>query len=136
MTIDITTRAMISDITPEHAFRVYGHGDAVWRLTWLPEHRLTREQAHAGMELDEILSNPDVVYDDTAHNRAAERASRLGVDVEHAVILLAQRMAARMDRETGLGAAPVDLPEPILTSWFAGAPTPITSGARSRRLWS
>ncbi|WP_067687003.1 hypothetical protein [Nocardia jejuensis] len=138
MTIDITIRAMTSDITPENAFRVHGHGETVWRLSWLPEHRLTRDQARAGMELDEILSDPEVVFDDDAHGRAAERAARLGVGVEHAVVLLAQRLASRMDRGSGRGSVAVEAPEPITARWSSAsaAPVSMTSGARSRHLWS
>lgn len=136
MTIDITHRVMTSDITPEFAFR--GHGQPGWRLSWLPEQQLTREQAHAGMELDEILSDPEVVFDDGAHSRAADRAARLGIVVEHAVIMLAQRMAERMHHPD-----PVPLPDPdvadaVLSGWYSptGPRTPATSGARSQHLWS
>ncbi|WP_194852981.1 hypothetical protein [Nocardia sp. SYP-A9097] len=140
MTIDITHREMTSDITPEYARRA--HGEQMWSLSWLPEQRLTREQAHAGMELDEILSDPEVVFDDAAHSEAAERAARLGILVEHAVVMLAQRMAERMHHD----ALPhhrtdIELPEPLLRGWYGGtlipgALAPSASGARSQHLWA
>ncbi|QLY28382.1 hypothetical protein [Nocardia huaxiensis] len=138
MTIEFSTRAMTSDITPEYAVRAHGYGEPVWRLTWLPEHRLTREQAHAGMELDEILSDPTIVYDDDAHSRAADRAARLGILVEHAVIMLAQRMADRMDRDgtaSGSDSGP-EWPEPSQPEWPVAQQTPAISGARSQHLWA
>ncbi|WP_405137296.1 hypothetical protein [Nocardia sp. NBC_01388] len=141
MTIDINQREMTSDITPE--FARCAQGEQVWSLSWLPEQRLTREQAHAGMELDEILSDPEVVFDDAAHSEAAERAARLGILVEHAVVMLAQRLAERMHRET-LPPCPADaelpplpqLPEPMLTGWFTATYAPATTGARSQHLWA
>lgn len=80
--IDITTTAMTSTISPEYAIREHRGSEAVWRLSWLPTHRLTHEQARAGMELDEILSDPAVVYDEAAHLWAADLATRVGIGVE------------------------------------------------------
>ncbi|MFI1916491.1 hypothetical protein [Nocardia sp. NPDC020380] len=135
MTIQISTRAMTSDVSPEYAIRVAGKSGA-WRLSWLPELRLTGEQARAGMELDEILSDPDIVYDETAHERAAVRARRLGIPVEHAVIVLVQRMNERMARADAAewGAEP----EPAGTNPRAGGRrdcAPVAAGARSRHRW-
>ncbi|MFI6865668.1 hypothetical protein [Nocardia sp. NPDC050406] len=127
MAIDMTDRAMTSDITPEYAFRVPGPGARIWRLSWLPEHRLTREQARAGMELDELLSDPEVVYDAVAHALAADLARRLGVLVEHAVIMLAVRTADRLDPDSAARREPV----------LSGPSThlPAVSGARSQQRW-
>ncbi|MEC3956326.1 hypothetical protein VMT65_25030 [Nocardia sp. CDC153] len=69
---------------------------AHWQLSWLPARHLTREQARAGMELDEILSDPAIVEDEAAHLWAADLATRLGIGVERAVLLLARRLAQRM----------------------------------------
>ncbi|WP_024804952.1 hypothetical protein [Nocardia sp. BMG51109] len=113
MTIETTDWAMISDRTPERAFRVDGAGAAVWRLSWLPEHRLTRAQALAGMELDELLSDPTAVHDETAHQRVAQCAAALGVRYEEAVILLSRRMITRMRRHSG-GRSPRES-EPVLS---------------------
>lgn len=96
MTVDTTDWTMISDITPESAYRQTGSGAAVWRLSWLPDRLLTREQALAGMELDEILSDPDIVHDRHAHADAAVLAGRVGIIWEQAVILLSKRMLARL----------------------------------------
>lgn len=135
MTIQISTRAMTSDVSPEYAIRVAGKSGA-WRLSWLPELRLTGEQARAGMELDEILSDPDIVYDETAHVRAAVRARRLGIPVEHAVIVLVQRMNERMERAH---AAEWEAePEPVGSNPRRGDRrdwAPVASGARSRHRW-
>ncbi|WP_433603044.1 hypothetical protein ACQPXH_15590 [Nocardia sp. CA-135953] len=96
MTVDTTDWTMISDITPESAYRQTGAGTAVWRLSWLPDRLLTREQALAGMELDEILSDPDIVHDRHAHADAAILAGRVGIVWEQAVILLSKRILARL----------------------------------------
>lgn len=137
MTIAITHRAMTSDITPEFAIR--GKGEQLWSLSWLPAQTLTREQARAGMELDEILSDPDVVFDDDAHCEAADRAAALGILVEHAVIMLAQRMAERTHPRAAT-ARPEDIgpAEAVMAGWYSTpAPrTPAASGARSRHLWA
>ncbi|MEV6281073.1 hypothetical protein [Nocardia sp. NPDC051832] len=89
---------MTSDVTPESAYRDASAG--CWRLTWLPERRLTREQARAGMELDEILSDIESVHDQTAQARAAELADQLGMLSEQAVIRLSKRVIQRMQDES------------------------------------
>ncbi|WP_063813761.1 hypothetical protein [Nocardia anaemiae] len=109
MTVDTTDWTMISDITPESAYRQIGSGAAVWRLSWLPDRPLTREQALAGMELDEILSDPDIVHDRHAHADAAILAGRVGIIWEQAVILLSKRVLARLrQRSNGIQDDPVD----------------------------
>ncbi|WP_067537477.1 hypothetical protein [Nocardia crassostreae] len=136
MTIDIGPEAMVSDVSPEYAFRVSGRGETVWRLSWLPEHRLTRDQARAGMELDEILSNPDIVEDTTAHGLAGDRAASLGIAVEQAVLVLARRTVERV--HGGLPAAwtaEIDTTEPLLSGWYTPGHVASTSGARSQHLW-
>ncbi|WP_054814814.1 hypothetical protein [Nocardia arizonensis] len=96
MHIHATDWTITSEITPEWAYRVAdGHG-AVWRLTWLPDRRLTREQALAGMELDEIVSVPAAVDDRFAQARARCCADRLGILWELAVILLWKQMQVRL----------------------------------------
>lgn|GEM_PF-4363347 len=102
MTIETTDWAMTSDRTPEYAWRNPGAGVAVWRLSWLPEHRLSHAQARAGMELDELLSDPAVVHDEPAHRKVAAHAATLGVQYEHAVILLSRRMIERLRRHSGV----------------------------------
>ncbi|MFE4459960.1 hypothetical protein ACFROC_21605 [Nocardia tengchongensis] len=136
MTIDITTRAMTSDISPEYALREYRRGQAVWRLSWLPAHHLTHEQAQAGMELDEVLSDPAVVYDEAAQLWAADLATRLGIGVERAVILLAQRLAERLHREEWSEQGS-DGPTAALLGWGRGAAVGhgAGSGARSQHRW-
>ncbi|MEV4237691.1 hypothetical protein AB0J47_21220 [Nocardia sp. NPDC049737] len=109
MTVDTTNWTMISDITPESAYRQIGSGAAVWRLSWLPDRLLTREQALAGMELDEILSDPDIVHDRHAHADAAILAGRVGIIWEQAVILLSKRILTRLrQRPSGIQDDPVD----------------------------
>jgi len=109
MTVDTTDWTMISDITPESAYRQTGSGTAVWRLSWLPDRLLTREQALAGMELDEILSDPDIVHDRHAHADAAILAGRVGIIWEQAVILLSKRILARLrQRPNGIQDDPAD----------------------------
>lgn len=134
MTIDITTRAMTSDISPEYALREYRRGEVVWRLSWLPALHLTHEQARAGMELDEVLSDPEVVYDEAAHLWAADLATRLGIGVERAVILLAQRLAERLHREDLPDEEP-ECPAGMLLGWGTAAQGAAVTGARSQHLW-
>ncbi|WP_228000537.1 hypothetical protein [Nocardia australiensis] len=98
MNVHITEWTMISDITPESAYRTIRSGDAVWRLSWLPDQLLTRAQAQAGMELDEILSDPSGVHDRLAHYEAARRADTVGIIWQQAVILLFKRIAGRLHR--------------------------------------
>jgi hypothetical protein len=96
MNVHATEWTMISDITPESAYRTNGPGDRNWRLSWLPDRLLTREQAFAGMELDEILSNPAGVHDRIAQAEATKRADTVGIIWEQAVILLSKRIVARL----------------------------------------
>ncbi|WP_433191953.1 hypothetical protein ACQP1G_24735 [Nocardia sp. CA-107356] len=100
MTVQATDWTMISDLSPESAYRETGSGAAVWRLSWLPERRLTREQARAGMELDEILSDLDSVHDRHAHADAAILAGTLGIIWEEAVIRLSKRILTRLHQRT------------------------------------
>ncbi|WP_330230201.1 hypothetical protein OHA40_30050 [Nocardia sp. NBC_00508] len=98
MTIHATEWTMTSDITPEAAYRDTDTTDG-WRLSWLPDRRLTRTQALAGMRLDELLSDPRMVHDRMAQARVEVYADELGILRDHAVILLAKRMAARLEQE-------------------------------------
>ncbi|WP_225732176.1 MULTISPECIES: hypothetical protein [unclassified Nocardia] len=99
MTLYTTESTIISDITPEWAARDTPGADRAWRLSWLPDRRLTREQATAGMELDELLSDPDRVHDRMQLARIDDCADRLGLLRDHAIILLAKRIAARVQTE-------------------------------------
>ncbi|QIS05513.1 hypothetical protein F5X71_27220 [Nocardia brasiliensis] len=95
MALYITAWSMTSDTTPEYASRTADHGDKAWCLSWLPQRLLTFEQARAGMELDELLSDPESVHDGMALALADNCAGRIGLLREQAVLLLAKRMAAR-----------------------------------------
>lgn len=93
MTIYECSRSMTSSVTPdEWAWRVVGDDEPAWRLSWLPN-QLTREQAWAGMQLQEILSHPDPASDHDAHARAL--SDRLGLTVQQTLHLLHQRMLDR-----------------------------------------
>ncbi|TCJ97053.1 hypothetical protein [Nocardia alba] len=85
MAIFRTDRTIGSDRTPERA--TLGD-DGRWRLTWLPEFALTREQAIAGVRLDEILSDPALVNDRMAIAEATTCADRIGIILDQAVIRL------------------------------------------------
>ncbi|WP_174416472.1 hypothetical protein [Nocardia concava] len=89
------------------------------------------------MELDELLSDPGVVYDEQAHAMAAVHAARLGIGVDRAVILLAQRLAERMHLGGGAAARDDDdVPNtPIVVDVFGESRRPAHAGARSRHLW-
>ncbi|MFD0360068.1 hypothetical protein ACFQZZ_01215 [Nocardia sp. GCM10030253] len=101
MNVHTTEWTMISDISPESAYRTTGSGEAVWLLSWLPDRLLTREQALAGMELDEILSDPHGVHDRDVQSEATKRADAVGIDWEQAVILLSKRILARLRQHSG-----------------------------------
>ncbi|ONM47921.1 hypothetical protein [Nocardia donostiensis] len=96
MSIYIDRWSMTSDITPETAERAVGGPSEVWRLSWLPGRLLSFDQARAGMELDEIVSDPALVHDRMALARGAMCADALGIIWEQAVLLLYKRMAARL----------------------------------------
>uniref|UniRef100_UPI0024551EF3 hypothetical protein n=2 Tax=Nocardia TaxID=1817 RepID=UPI0024551EF3 len=116
MTIYATDWSMTSDITPETAHRVPGEHATPWRLSWLPDRRLTAEQARAGMELDEIVSDPALVYDQTALAHGANLAGLLGLLWEHALVLLYKRLSARILEGATV---PADLDDDVR---FAGDP--------------
>ncbi|MFC6010574.1 hypothetical protein [Nocardia lasii] len=82
-----------SDRTPERA--TLG-GDGHWRLSWLPEHALTVDQAMAGLRLDEIVSDPGSVHDRMAVAEATSCADRIGILFELAVIRLWKRTIATL----------------------------------------
>lgn len=93
----VSDQAIASDRTPEFAYRVPGSADnQEWQLSWLPGRRLTHRQALLGVLLDDLLSNPDLVYDTASHDLAVGAAAGLGIDVHDAVVALADRSAARL----------------------------------------
>ncbi|MEV6559584.1 ABC transporter C-terminal domain-containing protein [Nocardia sp. NPDC051756] len=96
MALYVTEWSITSDASPECASRITHRGRPAWRLSWLPDRILTLEQARAGMELDELLSDPENVNDYAAMARADVCAGTIGMLRAHVVILLARRMAARL----------------------------------------
>ncbi|MGY0499127.1 hypothetical protein ACWZHB_11585 [Nocardia sp. FBN12] len=94
MTIHLTPDDMRSTRSPEYAVRVVTDPD-VWQLSWLPERRLTREQAYAGMLLDELISDATATHDRIAHARISAHADTLGIVWEQAIIRLYKRMIER-----------------------------------------
>lgn len=96
MTIHITPDDMRSSHSPEYAEWV-GSDPEVWRLSWLPERRLSRDQAYAGMELDELISDLTAANDRLAHAQINALADTLGIVWEQAIIRLYKRMLARFD---------------------------------------
>ena len=96
MTIHITAWLMTSDISPEFAERVQTRHGSQWLLSWLPGRDLSFDQAYAGMTVDETLSDPALVQDETALGRAVESVDLLGMVWEQVVVLLANRVEARL----------------------------------------
>ncbi|WP_174553630.1 hypothetical protein [Nocardia arizonensis] len=86
---------MTSDISPETARRDSG----AWRLSWLPDRALTRAQARAGMDVDELLSDPRRVDDPAVHQAVDEVAAQIGLAGEQIVLLLATRILGRTAAE-------------------------------------
>ncbi|MFC3965433.1 hypothetical protein [Nocardia jiangsuensis] len=95
MAVHSTGSRMTSEVTPEYAYRVPAGGGKPWRLSWWPGRPLSEEQALAGMELDELVSDPALVTDPLAAALMQERAHRLGTVFAQALLLLAKAMAAR-----------------------------------------
>ncbi|MFI6169832.1 hypothetical protein ACIBCN_23840 [Nocardia sp. NPDC051052] len=94
VTIYENSRSMTSSSTPEWAWRVAGRAEPAWRLSWLP-HRLSHEQARAGMELDELLGRQGLAADPSTQEQADALADILGTTVQQANLLLHQRMHDR-----------------------------------------
>lgn len=119
MTIHLTHWLMTSGISPEFAERVQTRHGSRWRLSWLPERDLSLEQACAGMEVDEILSDPALVDDEAALAYAAQQVALLGLVWEQVVHLLANRVQARLleaqflDDRVPAGPEPLHDPGPI-----------------------
>ncbi|MFC9434201.1 hypothetical protein [Nocardia sp. NPDC057030] len=97
MTIYANSRSMTSSVTVEWAWRA-ARSEPSWRLSWLP-HRLTLEQARAGMELAELLGRPDSVPGNREQARADALAGSLGLTVQAALSVLHQRMHDRQPRD-------------------------------------
>ncbi|MFI7665436.1 hypothetical protein [Nocardia sp. NPDC049526] len=91
MTIDRTEKALTSDRTVEFAHVANPGYPTQWRVSWLPDRPLTDDQAWAAMELAELLADPSVRYDPTRMARAIRCAGKLGLIVEQAMLMLAQR---------------------------------------------
>ncbi|MEU7138143.1 hypothetical protein ABZ942_01695 [Nocardia sp. NPDC046473] len=96
MTLYATQWIITSDITPEWAIRVPQGGANEWLLSWVHDRLLTRAQAVVGMELDELLSDPDGVYDCCFLSKVYDCADRLGIPPEKVVVLLAARIVGRL----------------------------------------
>ncbi|WP_067658836.1 hypothetical protein [Nocardia harenae] len=92
MALHITTSTIFSTISPEQA-RLDGSG--AWRLDWLPDLPLTRDQAVSGMVLDEVLSDPATVHDGMAVELARLRAADLGLDLTQVLLRLFLRIQER-----------------------------------------
>ncbi|RDI63421.1 hypothetical protein [Nocardia pseudobrasiliensis] len=101
MTLHMTEWLMISDRTPEQAFRIPGAHEQCWRLSWLPDRPLTAAQARAGMELDELLSDPSGVDHQEMLDMIETRARLSGIAYADAVVALVRRSAARTRRHLG-----------------------------------
>ncbi|MFE3542661.1 hypothetical protein ACFXK0_06795 [Nocardia sp. NPDC059177] len=94
MTIHLTPDDMRSTRSPEYAERV-GANPERWQLSWLPDRTLTREQAFAGMQLDELISDVTATHDRMAHAQINAHADTLGIVWEQAIIRLYKRMIER-----------------------------------------
>ncbi|MBF6241331.1 hypothetical protein [Nocardia otitidiscaviarum] len=90
-----SSRSITSSRTQEWARRSADAVEPAWVLSWWPERRFTREQARAGMELTELLSEPEDQRDAGAGRRGAEIARELGITVAEAVSVLYRRRLER-----------------------------------------
>ncbi|WP_327151482.1 hypothetical protein [Nocardia sp. NBC_01329] len=96
MTIHITDWLMTSAISPEFAERVQTRHGSWWQLSWLPGRYLSFDQAYAGMAVDETLSDPALIHDEPALARAVASVDLMGLVWEQVIVLLAQRVEARL----------------------------------------
>ncbi|WP_191094467.1 hypothetical protein [Nocardia colli] len=119
-TLMVDDRQITSSITPESAH--YDPGAGGWRLSWLPDRQLTREQALAGMQLDELLSDPEAAADPQLMAHANELALQLDLLVAQAVILLTKRLIARRDDSPDESAHRVA----ALRGWGDGPPSTLS----------
>jgi hypothetical protein len=110
MTIHITPDDMRSTHSPEYAERVSADPET-WRLSWLPERKLNRDQAYAGMELDELISDLTAAHDRLTHAQINALADTIGIVWEQAIIRLYKRMLERFDTDD----AEEGVPRPPLT---------------------
>ncbi|WP_194853025.1 hypothetical protein [Nocardia sp. SYP-A9097] len=94
MALAFTTWLITSDVTPEIALRSTT-SEQDWELSWLPDRKLTFEQAVSGMVLDEILSDPAPADGEIALELAAIRAGELGTTLREVVVRLSIRVAQR-----------------------------------------
>lgn len=124
MSIRITDWLMTSGISLEFAERVQTRHGSSWLLSWLPGRALSFEQAYAAMELDEILSDPELVYDDAALAWARQQADQLGLVFDQVVVLLATRVEARLAEAQIMQDQLVALP-----TGYRGDPGAIRSGS-------
>ncbi|RBO94109.1 hypothetical protein [Nocardia puris] len=86
MTMFVTDWTITSDLTDHTAHRVAEKWPNSWRLSWLPDRLLTREQALAGMDLAEIISTRTHRLDQTAQLRAVHLAGQLGIPFEQIML--------------------------------------------------
>ncbi|MGW4123048.1 RNA polymerase sigma factor [Nocardia sp. NPDC004711] len=85
-------QTITSSVTPEWAVLVEPD---TWKLSWLPEAPLSREEARLGMMLDELLSNLDLVHDPETHKAVSRYADQLGIPLSQALLLLVRRVGER-----------------------------------------
>jgi hypothetical protein len=91
MALTITARLIRSADTPQTA-KLTSQADAgSWRVSWLPDRRLTRAQAEAAMSIAEAVGqmpsdcDPEL-YDDTFWTRVDAWAAELGLASADAVV--------------------------------------------------
>ncbi|MFF2083467.1 hypothetical protein ACFVVM_06805 [Nocardia sp. NPDC058176] len=121
MTIHLTPDDMRSTRTPEYAVRT-GADPEVWQLSWLPGRTLTRKQAFAGMQLDELLSDLNAVHDKRAHAQIEFCAAALGIAWTQAAGQLFIRMLDRLDADPEEVARPRPTGRPRTATWLFAHP--------------
>ncbi|MBF6353862.1 hypothetical protein IU449_04745 [Nocardia higoensis] len=97
----IDATSMTSEVSPERAARESRAGPRCWRLSWLPDRWLSRRQALAGMELDVLVSEPDLVDDRIVFAMMETRADLLGIPVQDALIRIWERIVRRHHERYG-----------------------------------
>ncbi|WP_330184519.1 hypothetical protein OHB26_13535 [Nocardia sp. NBC_01503] len=87
--------SITSGVVGEFAERLPRDDEARWRVSWLPERLLTRDQALAAMELVELLYDTTRPADDEARSAIAAAAELLGIRPIDAAATLSERHPGR-----------------------------------------
>ena len=101
MGIKIDNNSMRSDETAHTATHAQGGGIArdVWRVSWLPGHLLTRNEAITAMTLAEAIDGTAVTTEDKIWPHITGWAAELGMGPEAAILGIRQPPPVQPQRQ-------------------------------------